>query len=297
MPPQQTPPCHLLIGFEHPFAIELSRALQTRYGPDQVEGTNDLDNLATFIGRWRPTDVYLLSSLFPPTDAEHPATHWHRSTRQLLKVLNLARHYPFKLFYPSSIAVFGTTAPTTNCPDDAPQDPQNYFGLSKRAAERWCEHYFLEYEIDVRSLRFPAIIRPSNKTATHKKERLSIKEKPLPSSPQTTMPLKPAIAAAAVQTRPVLHMNDAVRATIELMAAPFASIRNRRSYNLASASVSLTDLAEELSREKGNPGIDHWNLPENSGPTSVDDTNARTDWGWKPAYDLVQLIGSFLPSR
>jgi nucleoside-diphosphate-sugar epimerase len=292
MQPQNPRPRHLVIGFEHPFAIELSRALQTRYGPDQTEGTIDLDNLATLIGRWRPTDVYLLTSLFPTTDAEHPATHWHRDTRQLLKVLDLARRYPFKLFYPSSIAVFGTTAPSINCPDDAPQDPESYFGLSKRAAERWCEHYFLEYEIDARSLRFPVIIRPSRQY--QKKE---ISQPPLT---LTNFPPKPPIVSAtnaAIQPRPVLHMNDAVRATIECMAAPATSIRNRRTYNLAGASLSLTELAAKLHCEPSFAGIEIYNLPQYSGPTSLDDSAARSDWGWRPDYDLVKLIGSFLPTR
>jgi nucleoside-diphosphate-sugar epimerase len=273
MSPQQTEqilPRHLVIGFEHPFAIELSRALQLGYGPDQVEGTKDTGTLPSYLERWRPTDVYLLTSIFATAGPEHPAAQWHRSTRELLKVLNLARHYGFKLFYPSSIAVFGSSAPATNCDDNAPQEPQSYFGLSKRAAERWCEHYFLQYDLDIRSLRFPVIIRPSAHKRSH-----------------------PANTTAAMQARPVLHINDAVRATVELMAAPASSIRSRHGYNLAGTSLSLRELATELGSESSSPGLEYWNLPEYPGPTSLDDTAARNDWGWKPAYELVQLIGSF----
>ena len=167
--PVQPSPRHLLIGYEHPFAIELSRALQLRDGPGQTEGTNDLDNLATFIGRWCPTNVYLLTALFPSTDAEHPATHWHRSTRQLLKVLYLARQYRFKLYYeelrsqslaprrPSLIAPTTRFKTHQRCPS---------------ASANACRTVVRAILPRVRSrhppaLRFPVIIRPSDKTATH----------------------------------------------------------------------------------------------------------------------------------
>jgi nucleoside-diphosphate-sugar epimerase len=269
--PDHATPRHLLIDFEQPFAVELCRALQSRDGADQVEGTNDMETLPKYIERWRPTDVYLLSSVFPPTGAEHPAFHWHRNTRDLLKVLYLARRNPFKLFYPSSIQVFGPSAPAHDCPQDAPQDPPGYFGLSKRAGEHWCEHHFLQYETDTRSLRFPVIVQPSKG--------------------------KYAATPAASQARPVIHLQDAVRATIELMGAPKAAIRERRSYNLAGTSLSLSELVEELEHQKGYAGIDVWNLPAHPGPASMNDGAARADWGWKPKYDLVQLVRSFWAAR
>jgi nucleoside-diphosphate-sugar epimerase len=271
MPPASR---HLLIGYEHPFAVALAHALQTEHGEDQVQGKKDPEEAAAVIATWRPTHVYGLTAMVPvPRDAE-PAVHWHRCTRDLLQLLEAAKRSGIRLFYPSGIAVFGVSAPIVRCPNGAPQDPPSIAGLSQRAGERWCEQFHLEHQVDVRSLRLPVLIR----SATAGKV---FRARSLLSSPLT-------------QARPVLHLQDAVRATIELMAAPPSAIRERRSYNLAGISLSLMDLSVELGRYQPEVGFEIWNLPEDPGPASLDDTAARSDWGWRPRYDLLRLVRSLL---
>ena len=263
---------HLIIGMEETFALALSTALRNACGSESVWTTDEATEVAGLVKRHGITDLYLLSAMFPPTGVEHPAMTWHRSTRQLLTVLDIARKSGTKVFWPSSISVFGPSAPAEACPDGAPQEAMSFFAIAKRAGEQWCEHYRLDHTVDVRCLRFPVLIRPT-----------PAGEKPEP----TPAPILP-------QARPVLPLDEAVRATIELMAAPAGAIRRAGIYNLAGVSTSVLELVTEIELHHPGAGIGIWNLPDHPGPVSLDDSAARNDWGWRPRYDMLQLVKSLL---
>jgi nucleoside-diphosphate-sugar epimerase len=229
----------------------------------------------TFLGlRHEIGCIYLLSGIFPSVTTEHPTATWHRSVRELIAVLDFARAAQVKVFWPSTIAVFGPSAPTEQCPIDAPQETSSFFAIAKRAGEQWCRQYHQEHGVDVRCLRFPVLIRPAPAT--------------------TLLEMTPKVVSD--QRRPVLHVEDAVRATLELMFAPPEAIRERI-YHVSGTSISVAELLTEIRFHHAAAGIEVWNLPEHPGPESLDDSAARTDWGWKPRYDLLQLVKSLLQTR
>ena len=265
---------HVIIGTDHPFASALAAALQTVFGGAAVRTVREAAALPALapgdgIGR-----IYLLSGIFPAGTAEHPSATWHRSLRELLAVLDFARQARTRVFWPSSIAVFGSSAPAECCPIDAPQQSESFFAISRRAGEQWCRHYHEEHGVDVRCLRFPVLVRPA----------------PGPPLPE------PTPKEWSGGRRPVLHVEDAVRATLALMVAPPEALR-RRIYHVSGASVSVTELLTEVRRHDAAAGLEVWNLPEHPGPRSLDDSAALADWGWKPRYDGLHLVKSLLHAR
>jgi nucleoside-diphosphate-sugar epimerase len=263
---------HLIIGMEETFALAILTALRNTYGPESVWTTDEAPEVTALVKRHGITDLYLLSAMFPPTGVEHPAMTWHRSTRQLLTVLDIARKTGVKVFWPSSLCVFGPSAPSEACPDGAAQEATNFFSIAKRAGEQWCEHYRHDHKVDVRCLRLPVLIRPT--PPGEKRE--------------------PTLAPTLPQARPVLPLDEAIRATMELMAAPAGAIRATGIYNLAGVSISVLELVTEIGFHHPETGLGIWNLPDHPGPVSLDDSAARNDWGWRPRYDLFQLVKSLL---
>lgn len=263
---------HLVIGTDHPFAAALMVSLCRTYGEATVRTMNDAAELSSVSSSLPIESLYLLSGIFPVA-AEHPTATWHRSVRQLVSVLDFAKSRPVKVFWPSSIAVFGTSAPAEQCPVEAPQETGSFYAISKRAGEQWCRQYHEEHGVDVRCLRFPVLIR---------RAAASIPE--------------PAPKIVTDQRRPVLHVEDAVRATLELMFAPPEAIR-QRIYQVSGTSISVAELLTEIRVHRAAAGIEIWNLPELAGPASLDDSAARADWGWKPRYDLLRLVKSLLQTR
>lgn len=264
---------HLVIGIDHPFAAALTAALGRVYGKDAVRTAEDSSILSSLAPDHEIDCIYLLSGVFPTAAPEHPAATWHRSVRELLAVLDFAKTTLVKVFWPSSMAVFGSSAPTERCPEDAPQETSSFFAIAKRAGEQWCRHYHQEHGVDVRCLRFPVLVRSAPATALH--EHLKI---------------------LSDERRPVLHVDDAVRATLELMFAPPDAIR-QRIYHVSGTSISVSELLTEIRFHHAASGLEVWNLPEHPGPESFDDSAARTDWGWKPRYDLLQLVRNLLQPR
>jgi nucleoside-diphosphate-sugar epimerase len=265
---------HLIIGTDHPFASTLATALVRTYGEGAVQTAPDASALASLGTTSEISCIYLLSSIFPSLATENPTATWHRSVRELVTVLDFARVAAVKVFWPSSIEVFGETAPAEQCGIDAAQEAVSFFALCKRAGEQWCRHYHQEYGVDVRCLRFPVLIRPAKATA-------------LP---------KPSPMVMSDQRRPVLHVEDAVRAVLELMFAPQEAVRERV-YHVSGTSISVAELLTEIQFHHAAAGLEIWNLPEHPGPESLDDSAARTDWGWKPRYDLLQLVKNLLQPR
>jgi nucleoside-diphosphate-sugar epimerase len=264
--------CHLIIGPDHPFASTLAAALIRTYGDGAVQTTQDAAALVSLAPKPDTSCIYLLSSIFPSLTTEHPTATWHRSVRELITVLDFARAATVKVFWPSSIAVFGQSAPTEQCGVDAPQEAMSFFALCKRAGEQWCRHYHHEFGVDVRCLRFPVLIRPAP---------VILEQMPIVQSDQR---------------RPVLHVEDAVRAVLDLMFAPPEAVRERI-YQVTGTSISVAELLTEIQFHHAAAGIEIWNLPEHPGPESLDDSAARTDWGWKPRYDLLQLVKNLLQPR
>jgi len=265
---------HLIIGTDYPFASALATALIRSYGDAAVQTTPEAATLTSLGGTGEISCIYLLSSIFPSQTTEHPTATWHRSVRELITVLDFARAAAVKVFWPSSIAVFGESAPTEQCGIAAPQQAMSFFALCKRAGEQWCRQYHEEHGVDVRCLRFPVLIRPA-------KAGGNLEQMPTITSDQR---------------RPVLHVEDAVRAVLELMFAPPEAVRERI-YHVSGTSISVSELLTEIQFHHAAAGLEIWNLPEHPGPESLDDSAARADWGWKPRYDLLQLVKNLLQPR
>lgn len=251
---------HLVICSAHPFCAELVSGLRTAYGVERVWSLEDLVDAASLIRRFAITDLYWLQDCFSFDRRDDTGAGWTQAARNWLKALDLVKRTGCRIFYPSTIAVFGPDAPRVQCPNDAPQNPPGVFGLFKRASERWCEQYFQDFGVDVRCLRFPVLLQSR-----------SASDQP---------PVMPILMN--VQPRPAMLVTEAVRAVIELMSAPGLALRHRRCYNLAGLSMSLQDLPSGL--------IEIWNLPEHPGPLSLDDSAARADWGWQLRHNMEHLV-------
>lgn len=213
---------------------------------------------------------------------------WNLNVHSLLSVLKIAQEQGLeKVFWPSSIAVFGLGSPRYNCPQQARTEPNTVYGISKRAGEHWCHYYFEKYGVDVRSLRYPGLISagalPGGGTTDYAvdifHQALDIGHYTCYLEEDTCLPM--------------MYMPDAIRATLELMDAPKEKISVRTSYNLSAMSFAPCDIAAQI--KKVLPGFkmdchpDFRQAIANSWPASIKDTEARRDWGWLPEYDLKRM--------
>jgi nucleoside-diphosphate-sugar epimerase len=209
-------------------------------------------------------------------------------------VLDLAVKYKTaKVFWPSSIAVFGPHSPRENTPQFCIMDPNTVYGFSKLAGERWCEYYYLKYGLDVRSLRYPGLIGwrsdPGGGTTDY---AVNIFHEALANNKYESF-------LSAETALPMMYMDDAIRATLELMDAPAYKLSIRSSYNLAGISFTPEQLSTEI--KKHLPGFeityadnDPRQVIADSWPKSIDDTKAQEDWGWKIKYDLAAMTKDML---
>jgi nucleoside-diphosphate-sugar epimerase len=249
--------------------------------------------LSTLITRHDISQVYLLAAMLSATGERQPQRAWDLNMQSLLNILDLAREKKLaKVFWPSSIAVFGPDAPKENCPQLAAQRPGTVYGISKAAGEQWCQYYWTKYGIDTRSLRYPGLI--SHKTAPGggtTDYAVDIFHQAV-NQQQYTCFLKP-------DTRlPMMYMSDAIRATMELMEAPAANLRVRSSYNLAAMSFTPAELARSIERYIPAFRIDYrpdyrQSIAE-TWPASIDDTPARHDWGWDHDFELSAMTRDML---
>ena len=239
------------------------------------------------------TQIYLLAAMLSATGEKNPALAWHLNMQGLLNVLDIAREESIKkVYWPSSIAVFGPTSPKVNCPQKTIIEPTTVYGISKYAGEFWCNYFNLKYGVDVRSLRYPGLIsyksEPGGGTTDYAVEIFhdAIEDKKYTSYIDENTYL------------PMMYMPDAIRATIELMEAPAANISVRTSYNLAGLSFSPREIAAEI--KKHIPEFEISYKPDyrqniaDSWPQSIDDTVARNDWGWKHQYNLATMTEDML---
>jgi nucleoside-diphosphate-sugar epimerase len=253
----------------------------------------DRENLEREVRRLRISQVYLLSAMLSATGEQYPHRAWHLNMQSLLNTLEVARTEKIaKIFWPSSIAVFGPSAPKFNCPQDAVLQPKTVYGISKLAGEQWCNYYHERYGVDVRSLRYPGLISylsaPGGGTTDYAVEIFH----------EAVKHRRYTCFLEADTILPMMFMPDAIRATLELMNAPAAKVKERGSYNISGMSFSPRMLSMEISKWirpftlDCNP--DYRQSIAESWPCSLDDTKAKNDWQWQPEYNIENMTSHIL---
>ncbi|HEV3327432.1 MAG TPA: NAD-dependent epimerase/dehydratase family protein [Puia sp.] len=259
-------------------------------GPGPYEQLDVLDRraLGALIDRYDINQVYHLAAMLSATGEQNPQQAWDLNMQGLLNVLDLAREKKLaRVFWPSSIAVFGPHPPKHGCPQDAPHYPATVYGISKTAGEHWCRYYYEKYGVDTRSLRYPGLISwrtpPGGGTTDY---AVDIFHHAAAGKPYTCF-LQP-------DTRlPMMYMPDAIRATLELMQAPLSSLSVRGAYNLAAMSFTPAELTAAIRRHVPAFQIDY--APDyrqtiaDSWPGRIDDHMARQDWKWSHEYELAAM--------
>jgi nucleoside-diphosphate-sugar epimerase len=262
-------------------------------GPYEILDVLDTKRLNHIVSKHEVNQVYLLAALLSSTAEQNPGFAWNLNMSGLLNLLNMARKNKIeKIFWPSSIAVFGPNSPKDNCPQYTITEPNTVYGISKLAGERWCQYFFEKNDVDVRSIRYPGLIgwksQPGGGTTDYAVHifHKALKEK------QYTCYLKPETYL------PMMYMDDAIRATIELMEAPSDKIKIRSSYNISGMNFSPSEIAEfikdhipefEISYEP-----DHRQAIADSWPSSIDDSLALEHWNWKSDFDLGKMVDVML---
>lgn len=251
------------------------------------------NSLFELIKKHRITVVYQLAALLSATAEKKPDLAWELNINGLLNVLNLAKEkHISKIFWPSTIAVFGPNTPKTNTPQHTIMEPNTIYGISKLAGERWCEYYYNKYGVDVRSLRYPGLIgyksMPGGGTTDY---AVDIFHEALENGRYTCF-------LDENTTLPMMYMPDAIRATVNITEAPSEKINIRSSYNLAGMSFSPLELEREI--QKYIPDFECTYKPDfrqqlaNGWPQSINDTEARADWNWGPEFDLRKMTADMI---
>src|SRR5689334_21266284 len=303
----------LVIGASGQIGVELTLALRKIYGNGNVvasdlreenellKGTGPYVSLDVMnremlhvqVIRQNVTQIYLLAAILSATGEKNPNLAWHLNMQGLLNVLEIAREEKLKkVYWPSSIAVFGPTSPKKNCPQQTIIEPTTVYGISKYAGEFWCNYYHHRFGIDVRSIRYPGLISykspPGGGTTDYAveifHEALGDKKYECFLKEDTYLPM--------------MYMPDAIRATIELMEADAKKISVRTSYNLSAMSFSPKEIAAEIKNHIPDFSIsykpDYRQPIADSWPQSIDDSVARKDWGWKEEFDLAAMTKDML---
>ncbi len=303
----------LVIGASGQIGVELTLALRKIYGNANViasdlreqnpllEGTGPYVSLDVMnkemlhvqVIRQNVTQIYLLAAILSATGEKNPNLAWNLNMQGLLNVLDIAREEKLhKVYWPSSIAVFGPTSPKINCPQQTIIEPITVYGISKYAGEFWCNYYHQRWGVDIRSLRYPGLI--SYKSA--------------PGGGTTDYAIE--IFYEALENKkyecflkedtylPMMYMPDAIKATIELMEAPAQNISIHTSYNISGMSFSPKEIADSIQHQIPDFKIsykpDYRQNIANSWPQSIDDSIARKDWNWQQDYDLKAMTADML---
>lgn len=302
----------LIIGAGGQVGTELTEALRARYGgqaviasdlnpnpelgitgPYEVLNVLDKPRLEEIIRTYEIDTIYHLAALLSATGEKNPALAWDLNCNGLLNVLNVMRDMKLsRLFWPSTIAVFGPHTPRQNTPQYCVMDPNTMYGLTKLAGERLCEYYFNKFGVDVRSLRYPGLIgwkaAPGGGTTDY---AVHIFYDALKSGNYTCF-------LSGETSLPMMHMEDAIKATIDLMHAEGNKLSIRSSYNLAGMSFTPEELTKEIKKLLPEFAIsyapDYRQAIADSWPASIDDGVARSDWGWNPSYDLAGLTRNMM---
>jgi nucleoside-diphosphate-sugar epimerase len=273
--------------------IRLSDLAELQDGPFEILDASDADALRAICEQYNVHTVYHLVAMLSATGEKFPMKAWDLNMQSLLHVLELAREGVIqKIFWPSSIAVFGPTTPKEHTPQQTVMEPSTVYGISKLAGERWCEYYFNKYGVDVRSIRYPGLIswksQPGGGTTDYAVE---IYYKALEEGRYTSF-------LSEHRALPMMYMDDAIRATIELTEAPAEQVKVRNSYNLAGISFDPVTIAASIAGHIEGFEMDCVpDFRENiaaSWPASIDDSAAQADWDWTPNYDLEAMTAAML---
>lgn len=275
-------------GVEHVIASDL-KARDGYQGRFEIIDATNIDAIQNAVQKFKVTQIYHLAAILSAKGEENPLRTWDINMKTLFNVLEVSRLNGIeKVFYPSSIAVFGDQAPSDHTPNDAFLNPATVYGMSKAAGENWAQYYFLRYGLDVRSLRYPGVIGyqslPGGGTTDY---AVDIFHKAVQQESFECFLKEDA-------TLPMIYMEDTIRATIELMDAPKEAIKNRTSYNIDGCSFSPSEIATEIKKIYPNFRItykpDFRQEIAEKWPNSIDDSQAKSDWGWKPKFDLNAIV-------
>lgn len=300
----------LVTGATGQIGTVLTEALRQAYGQNNVLATDikkpehhdgpfemldilNTQRITEIIADYDITTVYHLAAILSASGEWNPQKTWNVNMNGLLSILEIARATGLqKVFFPSTIAVFGTTTPRINTPQHTVMTPSTVYGISKASGELWCKYYHDRFGLDVRSVRYPGIISyqsmPGGGTTDYAVDIFH----------QAILQGSYTCFLEADTRLPMMYMDDAIRATLELMAAPAESIRNRTSYNLAAMSFTPAELAAAI--QKHMPDFTIQYAPDQrqaiaaSWTESIDDSDARRDWGWAHRFDLEAMTSEML---
>lgn len=257
-------------------------------GPFEVLDAMDYDALEDVVINHEITEVYLMAAMLSATAEKFPMKAWNLNMNSLFNVLELAKEKKVeKVFWPSSIAVFGPSTPKDQTPQHTIMEPTTVYGISKLTGERWCQYYHKKYGVDVRSIRYPGLISyktlPGGGTTDY---AVDIYHKAIKH--------KKYISFLKAGTRlPMMYMDDAINATVSIMEAKESEIKLRSGYNLSAMNFDPSELAESI--KKHIPEFEIYYEPDfrqeiaESWPHSIDDSEARRDWGWKHSFHLEEM--------
>lgn len=262
-------------------------------GPFEILDATDYDALEEVVAYYEINEVYLMAAMLSASAEKFPMRAWNLNMNSLFNVLNLAKEAKVeKIFWPSSIAVFGPTTPKENTPQNTIMEPSTVYGISKQSGERWCDYYHHNFGVDVRSLRYPGLISwktmPGGGTTDYAVE---IYHKALSEGTYTCFLKKDSML-------PMMFMDDAIRATLGIMESDSENVKVRSSYNLAAMSFTPKEIAKSI--QKHIPEFKMMYEPDfrqsiaDSWPSSIDDSPARNDWGWQAEFDLEKTTREML---
>ena len=303
----------LIIGACGQIGTELTKKLRSIYGVENVVASDirklnidvvndgifevvnalDYNQIEHLIEQYEITDVYLMAALLSATAEKNPAFAWDLNMNSLFHVLNIAKAGKIKkIFWPSSIAVFGPTTPRENTPQYTIMEPSTVYGISKQSGERWCEYYNKQYGVDVRSIRYPGLIswvsEPGGGTTDYAVE---IYHKAITEGKYTSF-------LSENSSLPMMYMDDAIKATVQIMQAPEEQIKIRSSYNLSAMSFTPKEIASEIKKHfpdfEMNYEPDFRQKIADSWPASIDDTSAREDWNWQNDFNLENMTNEMI---
>lgn len=303
----------LIIGAAGQIGTSLTKTLRKQHGNDNVIATDirhpkegpllhgpfeelnvmDKDRLEGLLREHEIDEIYHLAAMLSATAEKNPLQGWDLNMKGLLNALELGREGLFeKIFWPSSIAVFGPSSPKIDTPQHTVQEPTTVYGISKVAGESWCSYYHKKFGVDVRSIRYPGLIsydsEPGGGTTDY---AVHIFHKALEEKHYTCFLSKDS-------GLPMMYMDDAIRATLEIMEAPAESIQERTSYNISGVSFTPEELAKAIQKQIPDFTIeyepDYRDDIASGWPSIIDDSVAREHWGWKPKFDIDKLVSTML---
>jgi nucleoside-diphosphate-sugar epimerase len=303
----------LILGACGQIGTELTMALRRKYNAEMViasdirEGSMELMESGPFeildatnyeaiedvVMHYEIEEVYLMAAMLSATAEKFPMRAWNLNMNSLFNVLDLGKQKKIdKIFWPSSIAVFGPNTPKNNTPQHTLMEPSTVYGISKQSGERWCEYYFKKYGVDVRSVRYPGLISwktmPGGGTTDYAVE---IYHKALQEGSYSCF-------LSEDTQLPMMFMDDAIRATISLMEATSSDLSVRSSYNLGAMSFAPKEISESIKKHipdfEISYSLDFRQQIADSWPSSIDDSKAQKDWGWLSEFDLEKTTKEML---